>query len=281
MNNKRIRRDDSELRLDNKRAKLDFGHQTNSLNGIDGMTRDGVHPASDNANLADRPKLNSHREKSNILNKQISMAKRSGKVKTTQELIQNLGIESCHSSSSPPAAPHSVNNLVPDENKEELMYRFFRSQGPENPSQAVDNEEEDEIQVVSRPGTAVGDPPSSTSHSAVSSRVVTPAPPPVAKQTAETIDDVLALLEPIDPAAVKAEWEEKMLEEEDIEGLIPVYKPRLEITEEVIQDLNDGQLEHIGGVRDHTGEFKEWHEMVSKETTDGNLLHILPYSVID
>jgi len=208
------------------------------------------------------------------------MAKRSGKVKTTQELIQNLGIESCQSSNSPPAVPHSVNNLVPDENKEELMYRFFRSQGPENPTQPAENEEEDEIEVVSRPGTAAGDLPSSTSQSANSSRVVTPAPA-TAPPATETVEDVLSLLEPIDPAAVKAEWEDKMADEEDIEGLIPVFKPKLEITDEVIHDLNAGELEHIGGVRDHTGEFREWHEMVSKETTEGNLLHILPYSVID
>merc|ERR1711915_997388 len=95
----------------------------------------------------------------------------------------------------------------------------------------------------------------------------------------ETVEDVLAQLEPIDPAAVLSEWEDKVADEEDIEGLIPVYKPRLEITEQVIKDLNDGQLEHIGGVTDHAGQFKEWHEMLSKETLSGDLLHILPYSV--
>ena len=38
---------------------------------------------------------------------------------------------------------------------------------------------------------------------------------------------------------------------------------------------------HLGGVVDLEGNFKEWHEMVAKETKDGELLHILPYSVID
>ena len=152
------------------------------------------------------------------------------------------------------------------------MNRFFESQLVN-----VEDEDEDAVQVISRPPTAAGTLPSSVSNSAVSSRVQTPA----AVTHVQSIEDVLAQLPPIDPAAVLAEWEAKMEDEEEIEGLIPVFKPKLEITEQVIQDLNEGQLEYIGGVRNHMGEFREWHEMASKETLNGEILHVLPYSLID
>merc|ERR1711962_1752392 len=266
-NHKRLRREDSDVRLENKRPKLDFGHQ----NGTDGIARDGAITASGSGNRPPQPSS----DKPSMLNKQISMAKRSGKVKTTQELIENLGIESRHNVS--PPVPHNVNNLVPDENKEELMNRFFESQ-----DRAREEDEESMIEIISRPNTA--DPASSASSnsvSAVSSRVQTPV---VVNHTAgQTVEDVLAQLSPIsDPSAVIAEWEARMEDEEEIEGLIPVFKPTMEITEQVIHDLNnDGQLEHVSGVRDHAGTFKEWHEVVSKQSLDGQLIHILPYSVID
>ena len=269
---KRMRRDDSDIQLlDNKRQKLDFGHQTHGLNGFDGTACDGAVPTSDKASLGNRPKLNTPRDKQNILNKQISMAKRSGKVKTTMELIENLGIEPHHGAVGPPPLPHTVKNLVPDENKEELMNRFFQSQAaPE------DDDDDSAVEIISRPGTAASS--STNSASQLSSRVNTPAP----AASRQTVEEVLAQLDPINPAEILAEWEAKLEDEEvEIDGLIPVFKPKMEITEELIKDLNEGQLEHIGGVRDHTGEFKEWHEMVSKETLSGEMLHILPYSVID
>ena len=70
-------------------------------------------------------------------------------------------------------------------------------------------------------------------------------------------------------------------EEPEVDGLIPAFKPLKEITSSLVDELNNGQLEHIGGIKDHNGEFKEWHEMASVQSKDGELLHILPYSVID
>jgi len=411
---KRMRRDESQPRLDNKRPKLDFGHQTQQqqqqlqqhvLNGTDGVARDGANASSDNPGRllanptsANRPRnknLNNHnhhpnnhqpnnhqqqqqREKPSMLNKQISMAKRSGKVKTTQELIENLGIDSSRHSAdannggggsgqTPQAGaqsgtqPHSsignssVNNLVPAENKEELMHRFFQSQQHQRLHQhEVDDDDDDcAVEIISRPGSSASAslqlgtnssrsavagiggerlPPSSSSVSQVSSRVNTPVggggaaathQPGVASSSSTTlpgvngppggaaistktapggpqsVEDVLALLEPIDPAAVLAEWEAKtdaetQPETDDGELLgLPVdnadtatengssSKPKLEITEQVVRDLNQGQLEHIGGVTDCEGVFREWHEMVARQTLGGQLLNILPYSVID
>jgi len=74
---------------------------------------------------------------------------------------------------------------------------------------------------------------------------------------------------------------EEEQEEPEMEGLLPVFRPHQEVTPQLIDDLNNGQLEHVGGIRDHHGEFREWHEMVSLESKPGEVIHILPYSVID
>merc|ERR1712227_77483 len=145
---------------------------------------------------------------------------------------------------SPPVT--SVTDLVPNENK---------SEPPSRPSTAVEEVSSSEAEASS----------------AGPSRVQTPAAPK------ETVEDILASLPPIDTEAILAEIEE----EEEVEGLIPAYKPHKEITSNMIDDLNNGQLDYIGGISDHSGEFKEWHEMASVESKDGELLHILPYSVID
>ena len=200
---------------------------------------------------------------------QASAAK--GKVRTTQELVSSLGIESRI-----PQPPTSVTDLVPDmEAKSELMDRFFSSQRPgteDNGSEAGVSE------PPSRPSTAV-EISSSEVSSSPASRVTTPA---VIQPPQESVEDILAQLPPIDAAAILAEVETEAAEEEpEVEGLIPAFRPEVEVTEERIDGLNNGHLEHIGGIRDHSGEFREWHEMVALESKDGELLHILPYSVID
>jgi len=226
--------------------------------------------------LHDRPKKNVRRPKPRepVVNSGYDLAKQmkqatSRKLKTTQELVENLGIKT-KVQTSPPVT--SVTDLVPNENKSELMDRFFSSQ-------KVDEEVRSEkSEPPSRPSTAVEEVSSSEAEasSAGPSRVQTPAAPK------ETVEDILASLPPIDTEAILAEIEKEVAEEEEeVEGLIPAYKPHKEITSNMIDDLNNGQLDYIGGIRDHSGEFKEWHEMASVESKDGELLHILPYSVID
>lgn len=286
---------------ESKRVRLDFapgagGHPPNAAlqNGVLDVAedRDGRDAASDKT-LSSRKHLSN--KDSDVLNAQISRAKRAGKVKTTQELIQNLGIDS--SGVKVVGDTEHVSTLVPDENKDQLMYRFFSSQSQitqpdenedevteiENEITEIKEDEDDVIEVISRPGTAAGSAPhKSQTNSQVSSRINTPAPPqPLIKQS---VEDILSQLEPIDIEAVMAEWDQKCEQEEDIPGLIPVYKPKLEVTEAVVADLNDGgELEHLGGVKDYTGGFKEWHEMVALQRSldEGDLLHVLPYSVID
>ena len=190
---------------------------------------------------------------------------RTGKVKTTQELIANLGLDT-KVQTSPPACP--VSDLVPKEDKSELMDRFFSSQ------QKSDSEEGSEPDLVSRPSTAAEEA-SSSEESSEPSRQPTPAP-------RQSVEDILSQLPPIDSEKVLAELEQNMAEEEpEIEGLIPAFKPRTEVTSALVENLNNGQLDHIGGIRDYQGDFKEWHQMASLPSKDGELLHILPYSLID
>jgi len=260
---KRLRgRDDLEI-SEAKRPRADL-HNGTSLPHA---------PASPNSqqsdNLNNRPRKvirrsrpqpsNSHSN----LREQMLQAHRAGKVRTTQELVNNLGIES-RASLSPTVS--SVTDLVPNENKSELMDRFFSSQK---------DSLGDRSEPPSRPSTA-DEVSSSDLTSAGPSRAQSPG------RVGDSVSDILAQLPPIDAVAVLAELQAAEAEEEpEVEGLLPVFKPVQEVTTKLVDDLNNGQLEHIGGIRDHTGVFKEWHEMTSLESKDGELLHILPYSVID
>lgn len=362
INNKRLRRDDSDVRVVDvaaaaKRPRLDFQHQTlqnhttagafvngsggngaSSLgvaaSGKDGKTRDGVISRSDSSSKkagivprnaggggaavnssspkpkSGHPMAASHNHKQpqqqqhSMLNKQISLAQRSGKVKTTRELVENLGIEPSAAAASRQSSlsPPTMTSLVPSENKEELMKRFFESQqhrGDRASPSVTDL-------PSSRPNSATAAAASGggavlTSSSATVSQASSRAPTPqllapsasVGGTAATAVEDILAQLPPIDPAAVLAEWAAQMEAEEEIDGLIPVFRPpRLEVTDQVVAALNgegggdEERLEHVGGITDHAGVFREWHEMVAKargvgEQADEELLHILPYTLIE
>jgi len=238
-----------------------------------------------------------------ILKQQMQSATRSGilsKVRTTQELVQELN----HSRLSSPSlthARHEPSNLVTDvtqlnETKTELMNRFFDSQNHStNANTTTDT-------VLSPPDSLEAGRPtspdalannrsqrsSSLSRSESATPIdgeVAPTHDMVSDGGRETAEDVIARLPPIDTAAILAEMEQEVFneeeeEDEDIEGLIPVKKQEIEITEEMVEKYN-AQIENINGNFGFDGEFKEWHEVVSKPSAEGDLLHILPYSVID
>lgn len=105
-----------------------------------------------------------------------------------------------------------------------------------------------------------------------------------------TVEDILAQLPPIDAASVLAEINSEMQQEsedeEEIEGLIPPVKQTKEelsdgVKAKLVEELHQGQHESVNGNFNHDGAFKEWHQVVTKETVNGDLLYILPYSVID
>ena len=95
---------------------------------------------------------------------------------------------------------------------------------------------------------------------------------------------------------MQSEENESEDDEVEIEGLIPPIKKEERLNNNksskkehlsegvkaaMVQELHDGEHESVNGNFNHNGTFKEWHEVVSKETVNGDLLYILPYSVID
>jgi len=270
-------REASPVRVGQKRRAKDETELPSSakcprLNGARGVSATSSPTSLRSANVrsprkTSKPTKKGRQQPANLgpdLKRQMLQAK-TGKVKTTQELLVNLGLES-KVQTSPPAC--HVSDLVPKEDKSELMDRFFSSQ------QKSESEEGSEPDLVSRPSTAAEEA-SSSEESSEPSRYPTPAP-------RESVEDILSQLPPIDSEKVLAELEQSMAEEEpEIEGLFPAFKPRTEVTSALVDDLNNGQLDHIGGIRDYQGDFKEWHQMASLPSKDGELLHILPYSLID
>ena len=191
-----------------------------------------------------------------LMQRMASIRKSAGKVRTTQELVQELALRSASPSlSNNRTTIVTTPNQLNKETKSELMSRFLESQTD-----------------IPSPATS----PESTV--------------PAASDGPETVDDVLSRLPPIDPVAVWAEI--KALEEEEatfadddepeIEGLIPAMpKPAPDTGPEVLQELHDGQKESFNGNFNHEGEFHEWFEVVSKRTKDDDLLFVLPYCVIE
>lgn len=248
-------------------------------------------------------------EREHLLEQKLLTARRqASKVRTTQELVQELALRS----STPTGPVKSSNVQMVSETKTELMNRFFESQNGNGTNQHSD--------VLSPP---LSDGPPSPSD-------VVKNGPNVAKNATlsssnndsnkESVEDILAQLPPIDVASVLAEINSEMQTEnssnhddsgdnanghdtemesdqEEIEGLIPPVKNTRQrinssshnkkeqlsdgVKAAMVDELHAGQHESVNGNFDHDGAFKEWHEVVTKETVNGDLLYILPYSVID
>jgi len=199
-------------------------------------------------------------EREHLLEQKLLTARRqASKVRTTQELVQELALNS--SATSPASTQKS--KIIVNETKTELMNRFFQSQtnGQDNNS------------VLSPPlsDTVPDSPPPDIQ-----------APELNAESKSESVEDILAQLPPIDSASILAEMN-SFQEDDEIDGLIPVKKEELskQVKEAMVEELHSGQHESVNGNFNHDGTFREWHQVVTKETLHGDLLYILPYSVID
>lgn len=196
-----------------------------------------------------------------LMQRMASIRKSAGKVRTTQELVQEMALRSA----SPALMNHrptivTTPNDLNEETKTELLNRFLTSQNevassPPLSDASPDPEPEVDQVVLDRP---------------------------------ETVEDVLSRLPPIDTEAILAELNEAKEEdceeddELDVEGLIPpLPKPAPDTGPEVLNELHEGKKESFSGNFSHDGEFKEWFEVVSKRTKDDELIYILPYCVID
>lgn len=257
---------------------------------FDGDTRDSIISATsgvsgDNSNSIafnanSKPKARNQRRSSDrkgqavdVLEQQMMSVRRaSGKVRTTQELVQELAQRS---GQLPIIKEGSNGGFDVKETNTELMNRFFDSQANLTPGSDLS------------PPISNAPSPSSLSEQAPSaSKEPSRATTPVQQTRHETVEEVMAKLPIIKASEVLAELEENEEDDDDleIEGLIPVKKPEkpvLEVTDELVTKLHEEPMEHFNGNYDHKGEFKEWHEVLTKESKDGELLYVLPYSVIE
>jgi len=134
-------------------------------------------------------------------------------------------------------------------------------------------------------------------------------PEPPAEKKPETIQDIYARLPPIDPDAIH--WsEDEVDEDEDV--VMPEVR---DVTSEDVQRVCETHIECVNGNKSAIGRvptagewlesphglkvavsaefgasqptcsadcsFREWHEMLSRPSYQGELLHILPYVIID
>ena len=298
--NKRLRKElepefsESPPHPASKRAKLQNGESATTPHCDPGSLVNGLpKTAAVNATTNTRKKKQ-ELERERLLEEKIITAKRqASKVRTTQELVQELALRSTTSpalqrpqsrqqnaNSGSVVSSSAASQIVSDMPKTELMNRFFESQTAANGhsvlspplSDGAPSPEEDQLDNAVING---GSASNGTKNFQNTNR--------------ETVEDVLAQLPPIDVATVLAEINSEMQEDDDdddveIEGLIPVKKPEPipeSLNQELVQELHTGKHEGVNGNFTHDGAFKEWHEVVSKETLHGDLLYILPYSVID
>merc|ERR1719510_585808 len=226
-----------------------------------------------NKKVSRKKKLEQERE--HLLEQKLLTARRqASKVRTTQELVQELALRSTHQTQQHQTTLKS--NKIANETKTELMNRFFESQ---------QNNNNNSSSVLSPP---LSEPPSPNKDQLEAGHSQDQGQ---ASQGRQSVEDVLAQLPPIDVASVLAEINSEILEQVDdeaaeddhIEGLIPVKKEELSegVKTPMVEELHRGQHESVNGNFNHDGAFREWHQVVSKETLNGDLLYILPYSVID
>jgi len=189
---------------------------------------------------------------SDLLKEKFASIARVSKVKTTQELLEDLA----RRSGSPTIATRTETQPIPaagspnvrawqDEAKEELMAKFLQSQ------------------TVA--------PSLKPNH----------RPAAVRTKIDDTVADILAKLPPLDPslAAEVAQWTEQTAEDQVDSAESPVRRPP--VTDEDVDRLHTTPLDNISGYRDFQQEFHEWHETLSVSTYNGDLLHLLPYVVIE
>ncbi|KAK9500739.1 hypothetical protein O3M35_001943 [Rhynocoris fuscipes] len=214
-------------------------------------------PSIKQKNRKKAPKDRTQKESTSddIVKEKIALIARVPKVKTTQELL--AGLQS-RSSDTP---ENSVNNPVVDhdvvKNKTEHIARFLRSQ--------ADNVE-DIDEGKSPHSTEI---PSITGSEAEAIPVIKEETQNDTQPCLRTTEEILARLPPIDYDSIK--WDET-----------PLPSPTTrEVTDEDVHRVLNEHIEGVNGNYDVNGVFREWHEVVTRTSYNGELIHILPYVVID
>lgn len=188
-----------------------------------------------------------------IVKEKIASIARIPKVKTTQELLAGLKSRSGDTTSNCaiPVVDHDVAR-----NKTEHIARFLRSQS-------------DEVEVIDVESQDNENGNETTAEAPAQSTEVKEEPPVV-----RTAEEILSRLPPLDLDSIK--WDETP---------VPSPEPHEVTNGEVNRVLNE-HIEGLNGNYDERGDsenqvFREWHEVVSRTSYNSELIHILPYVVID
>uniref|UniRef100_A0A1B6CIZ2 Mediator of RNA polymerase II transcription subunit 26 n=2 Tax=Clastoptera arizonana TaxID=38151 RepID=A0A1B6CIZ2_9HEMI len=212
-----------------------------------------------------------------IVKEKIASIVRTPKVKTTQELVASLR---CRSGDVLPAENQAnlANCVLPgaDElsrNKTEHLAKFLRSHSELQNDNSIDIIKTSREELRPHPDSLPSQSSLGPIHSSNSSSTVAPSPLP--EETPErTLEEILLRLPPLDASTI--DWEESQSP--------PISSPEPKVvTEEDVERLHNEHIVGLNGCEDHSGikGFCEWHEMVSRTSYNGELLHILPYVVID
>lgn len=214
-------------------------------------------------------KVDAKADSADVLKEKFASIARVSKVKTTQELLEDIARRSGSPTILPvqPAARsavsvESVTNAVtntavkterhwPTDAKHELMAKFFQSHSSAAAAAAASGER------------------NANNHS---TNKLTEKDP---------VAEILARLPPLDPS-VALQWQQQQAEEEEVvQDDTSSEIPRPPAKEEDVDRLHSDHVDNVNGSRDWRNEFHEWHETLSVSSYQQDLLHLLPYVVID
>jgi len=213
-------------------------------------------------------KVDAKADSADVLKEKFASIARVSKVKTTQELLEDIA----RRSGSPTILPvqpvarsavtvelptNAVTNAAikterhwPTDAKHELMAKFFQSHSSATAAAAAASGERN-INNHSTNKLTVNDP----------------------------VSEILARLPPLDPS-VALQWQQQQTEEV-VQDDTPSEIPRPPAKEEDVDRLHRDHVDNVNGSRDWRNEFHEWHETLSVSSYQQDLLHLLPYVVID
>lgn len=195
-------------------------------------------------------------EAGDVLKEKFASIARVSKVKTTQELLDDLA----RRSGSPNLMAARSEPVHPHDTKHDVIAKFFQSQ-----TEASANTTTAAASIV---------PKVERRHFA---KPVSDSKDPVA--------EIYARLPPLDPAAIASLWsaETEQQPAEDDEAPTSESPPpaRPPVSEEEVHLLHTTELDCVNGTRDYRNDFHEWHETSTVNSFGGDPLHLLPYVVID
>ncbi|XP_066587934.1 mediator of RNA polymerase II transcription subunit 26-like isoform X2 [Prorops nasuta] len=245
----------------------------------------------------------------------LASISRNPKLKTTQELLADLqarGSNSSTPSGAPPSQsmePPSMEDILRSSNDQ--VNKFLRS--AQNNSSHRSGLSESSLQSRLKPLENCRDSTLMRKEEDKVTEKTTEKSQQESQQTRPnqelTVEEILAKLPPLDPSSIN--WSDcdtesnedrirnefsphdvaiddlERLHSQCIEGLNGNFQPKLSSLTSDLENIHEDQVKQLkNGVNDVSynqtaEEFREWHQMLARPSFDGQILHILPYVIID